>query len=160
MASTYALPITPASHSHSHERSRSHYSPYTSAQSLGSLPLKEQGHRHQRSDMNGSGQLHGAVRSPCAEYNGHAHNHSHGHEHSHDHGNGHSHSHSRSTDSTWTLQPFINGKTKGRPRGESDLGRSPPRKNGSVAKYGFSPASPIQESTSPGPGFGFPPPSS
>ncbi|KAI4714014.1 hypothetical protein J4E89_001464 [Alternaria sp. Ai002NY15] len=84
--------------------------------------------------MNGNGHLHGAVRSPYAEYNSPAHEHEHGHERS------------GSNDSTYTLKPFSNGRPKGRARGESDLGRSPARKTPAVEKYGFSPVSPIQES--------------
>lgn len=142
MASTYALPITPTSqqHSHGHERSRS-YTPYSNGPSNLS-PLREPGHRHYRSEMNESGQLHGAVRSPYAEYNRHDHEHDH---HDHDHGHARGHSHSHSTDSTWTVQSFANGRSKGRARGESDLGRTPP-KTASAAKYGFAPSSPIQES--------------
>ncbi|CAN9084729.1 unnamed protein product [Alternaria alternata] len=81
-----------------------------------SSPAKDHGHRHTRSDMNGNGQLHGAVRSPYAEYNSPAREHDHGHERS------------GSNDSTYTLKPFLNGRPKGRQRGESDLGRSPARK--------------------------------
>ncbi|KAH5106755.1 hypothetical protein HBI46_098800 [Parastagonospora nodorum] len=136
MASTYALPIAPTSHAHSHERSQSQYSPYTNGPN--SSPLRANGHRHHQSDMSGNGQLHGAVRSPYAEYNGHAHEHNHTP----------SHDRSNSNDSSWTLQPFVNGRSKGRPRGEAEIGRSPPRKN-AAAKYGFSPVSPIQESEQP-----------
>jgi len=88
--------------------------------------------------MSGNGQLHGAVRSPYAEYNGHAHEHNHSH----------SHHRSNSNDSSWTLQPFVNGRSKGLPRAEAEIGRSPPRKN-AAAKYGFLPVSPIQESEQP-----------
>jgi zinc transporter 5/7 len=136
MASTYALPIAPTSHAHSHERSQSQYSTYSNGSASNSSPLRGQGHRQHRSEMSGNGQLHGAVRSPYAEYNGHA----------HDDAHGHGHSHSNSSDSAWTLKPFANGRAKGRPRGESDLGRSPPQKNAAAARYGFSPVSPIQES--------------
>lgn len=128
MASTYALPVAPTSHAHGHERSQSQYSAYSS-------PMEEHGHRQQRSDMSANGQVQGAVRSPYAEHNTHAQEHNHAH----------SHGHSNSNDSSWTLKPFANGRAKARPRGESDLGRSPPRKNASAAKYGFSPVSPIQE---------------
>lgn len=142
MASTYALPIAPTSHSHSHahahshERSQSQYSTYSNSPASNSSPMKGNGHRHNLSEMSGNGQLHGAVRSPYAEYNGHAHEHN------------HSHSHKRSTsnDSAWTLQPFVNGRTKGRSRGDSDLGSTPPRKNAGSAKYAFTAVSPIQES--------------
>ncbi|KAF2850399.1 hypothetical protein T440DRAFT_112188 [Plenodomus tracheiphilus IPT5] len=136
MASTYALPtaITAHSHSHahSHGRSRSHYtpepSPYASSPSTGASPAKENGHRHHRSDMHGSGQLHGAVRSPYAEYNDPAHDHNHG---------GHDRTPSNDSTSTYTLRPFLNGGSAGRLRGDSDLGRSSPRKG--ATKYGFSP---------------------
>jgi zinc transporter 5/7 len=133
MASTYALPIAPTSHAHSHERSQSQYSTYSNGTAAEASPMKTNGHRHQRSDMSANGQLHGAVRSPYAEYNTHAHEHNHGHRHS------------NSNDSSWTLQPFVNGRSKARPRGESDLGRSPPRKNASAAKFGFPLVSPISE---------------
>ncbi|KAI4678451.1 uncharacterized protein J4E84_008706 [Alternaria hordeiaustralica] len=138
MASTYALPIAPTSHTHSHGRSSSQYTPDPSSYANGTVnassPAKDHGHRHTRSDMNGNGHLHGAVRSPYAEYNSPAHEHEHGHERS------------GSNDSTYTLKPFSNGRPKGRARGESDLGRSPARKTPAVEKYGFSPVSPIQES--------------
>jgi zinc transporter 5/7 len=147
MASTYALPMAPSSqpHTHSHERSQSQYSTYSNGTASNASPIRANGHRHQPSDMsatgNANGQLHGAVhsQSPYAEHNMHAHQHTHGH------------SHSNSNDSSWTLKPFVNGsgggsvRPKGRPRGESDLGRSPPRKNAAAAKYGFSPVSPIDE---------------
>lgn len=140
MASTYALPIAPTSLPHSHECSQSQYSSYSNGPA--SSPLRANGHRHHQSDMSGNGQLHGAVRSPYAEYNGHTQEHNHGHNH------GHNHHHSNSNDSSWTLQPFVNGRSKGRSRGEAEMGRSPPRKN-AAAKYGFSPVSPIQESEQP-----------
>ncbi|KAH7356318.1 cation efflux family-domain-containing protein [Pyrenochaeta sp. MPI-SDFR-AT-0127] len=131
MASTYALPIVPTTHSHNHGRSQSHYtpepSPYSNSPLTGASPARELGHRHYKSDMNGQGRLHGAVRSPYAEYNGHGPNHDHGHDRS------------NSSDSAYTLKPFLNGRSKGRARGDSDLGRSPPRKSASSAKYGFSP---------------------
>jgi zinc transporter 5/7 len=135
MASTYALPMVPTSHAHNHERSSSQYSAYSNGPASNSSPLRGQGHghRHQPSDMSANGQLHGAVRSPYAEYNGQAHEHNHGH------------NRASSTDSTWTLQPFANGRSMGRSRGDPDLGRSPPRKNAAATKYGFSPVSPIHE---------------
>lgn len=125
MASTYALPMATASHAHSHERSQSQYSTYSNGTASNASPQRANGHghRHQRSDMSANGQLHA--------------------EHSHQHNR------SNSNDSSWTLKPFVNGngsaRSKGRPRGESDLGRSPPRKNAAAAKYGFSPVSPIEE---------------
>ncbi|KAI8931377.1 hypothetical protein NX059_011710 [Plenodomus lindquistii] len=144
MASTYALPTTATtanahththshshSHSHSHGRSQSQYtpepSPYASSPMTGASPAKENGHRHYRSDMNGSGQLHGAVRSPYAEYNNSAHDHNHSHERKA----------SNDSTSTYTLKPFLNGGSASRLRGDSDLGRSSPRKG--ATKYGFSP---------------------
>ena len=137
MASTYVLPITPTSHTHSHGRSRSQHTPepapYSSNLMNGTSPVKENGHRHYRSEMNGNGQLYGAVRSPYAEYNGHAHDHNHGHERT------------ASSDSTYTLKPFLSVRPKHRPRGESDLGRSPTAKTVVAERYGFSPVSPIQE---------------
>lgn len=139
MASTYALPIAPTSHTHSYGRSSSQYTPESSSYSNNSMngaaPAKDHSHRHTRSDMNGNGHLHGAVRSPYAEYNSPA------QDHEHQHG----HERSGSNDSTYTLKPFLNGRPKGRPRGESDLGRSPARKTLAAEKYGFSPVSPIQE---------------
>jgi zinc transporter 5/7 len=78
MASTYALPMVPANHAHSHERSESQYSAYSNGSAANSSPLRGSGHRHQRSDMSANGQMHGAVRSPYAEYNTQAHEHSHG----------------------------------------------------------------------------------
>ncbi|KAF2029918.1 hypothetical protein EK21DRAFT_100829 [Setomelanomma holmii] len=136
MASTYALPIAPTSHTHSHERSQSQYSTYSNGSASNPSPLRGQGHRPHRSEMSANGQLHGAVRSPYAEYSGSTLHNEHDHEHSH----------SKSGDSTWTIKPFANGRSSSRPRGESDLGRSPPRKNATAARYGFLPVSPIQES--------------
>jgi zinc transporter 5/7 len=141
MASTYALPITPASHSHSHGRSRSQYTPepapYLSNVVNGASPAKEHGHRTYRADMNGSGQLHGAVRSPYAEYNGHEHEHEHGHERGQER--------PASNTPTYTFKPLLSARPKHAPRGESDLGRSPVAKTAVAEKYGFSPVSPIQE---------------
>lgn len=138
MASTYALPMAPTSHAHSnHERSQSQYSSYSNGPASNSSSPRRgpgRGHQHNLSEMSANGQLHGAVRSPYAEYNGHAHDHNHGHQRS------------SSNDSSWTLQPFVNGKSKGRSRGEAEIGRSPPRKGTTANKYGFSPVSPIQES--------------
>ena len=139
MASTYALPSAPTPQAHAHGRSRSQYtpepSPYSNSALNGASPAKELGHRPYRSEMNGNGQLHGAARSPYAEHNDHGHDHDHGHDRS------------ASNDSTYTLKPFLSGRPKGRPRGESDLGRSPQRKGASTSRYGFSP---IQE-TAPAP---------
>jgi zinc transporter 5/7 len=140
MASTYALPIAPTSHTHSHGRSSSQYTPessaYTNNSMDGASPAKDHGHRHTRSDMNANGQLHGAVRSPLAEYNSPVHEHEHGHVHERSGSNG----------STYTLKPFWKGRPKGLQRGESDLGRSPARIAPAAGGYGFSPVSPIQES--------------
>ena len=136
MASTYVLPIAPTSHAHSHGRSRSHYtsepSPYSSSPIAGNSPAKEYGHRNYRSDMNSnsSGQLGGAVPTPYTEYSGHTHDLGHGHERS------------LSNESAYTLKPFMNGRSIGRARGESELGLSPLRNSASSKKYGFSP---IQE---------------
>jgi zinc transporter 5/7 len=147
MASTYALPMAPTSHTHAHAHSHSHervqsqsqtnYSPYANGQTNNSSPMKGPGHQHTHSDLSEKGQLHGAVRSPYAEYNGNAQGHKHNHSHGHDR--------SSSNESSWTLKPFANPRPKPRPRGESDLGRTPPRKNASAAKYGFPLVSPIQE---------------
>lgn len=123
MASTYALPIAPTAHTHSHGRSLSQYTPepsgYSNSAQNGTTPEKKHGHRHARSEMNGNGQSHGAVSSPYAKHNTHAHEHNHGHERS------------TSTDSAYTLKPFLNARAKKTPV---------------VDKYGFSPVSPIQES--------------
>jgi zinc transporter 5/7 len=135
MASTYALPVAPTSHAHSHERSSSQYAPYANGPNNNSSPMKGYGHAHTQSDMSEKGQLLGAVRSPYAEYNGQTHEHDHSH----------SHERAGSKDSSWTLKPFANGRPKPRPRGESDLGRTPPRKNASAARYGFPLVSPIAE---------------
>lgn len=146
MASTYALPVTPRSHTHSHGRSSSQYTPesssYTASPINGASPVRKHGHRHNRSEANTNGQLYGAVRSQYAEYNGHAHSHAHDHAHEHKH----AHARSTSNDSTYTLKPFLNpamGRSTGRPRGESDLGR-PPSKT-PLTTYGFSSVSPIHE---------------
>jgi zinc transporter 5/7 len=146
MASTYALPIAPTSHAHSHGRSpsqpQSHYftapSPNRSERSKALSPVEEgniptTGHQHHKSNM--SGQLYGAVRSPYAEYNSNAHDHNHGHSHSH------SHTHSNSNGSTHALASFANGRTNGRLGGDSP---QTPRKNAAAAKYGL--FSPVQES--------------
>lgn len=143
MASTYALPIAPATNTHSHGRTRSQYAPeatpHANEAMNGSSPARSNGaHRHSHSEMNGHGQLHGAVRSPYAEYNGTAHEHDHGHAHSHSH----SHSHSQSNDSAYTIKPFMNGRSNGGTRGELGFGQSPQRKGASAKRYGFSP---IQE---------------
>jgi zinc transporter 5/7 len=141
MASTYALPAAPTSHAHGHERSSSQYTPYANGASSNnhSSQMTGYGHAHTQSDLSEKGELLGAVRSPYAEYNGHAHEHNHSHSHSQ------SHERAGSRDSSWTLKPFANARPKPRPRGESDLGRTPPRKNASAAKYGFPLVSPIAE---------------
>lgn len=145
MASTYALPAVSASRTHSHGRTRSQYAPspglHPDRAISGTPPAKANAHRHSHSyvEMNTSGQLYGAVRSPYAEYNGSVHDHEHDHNHNHDHG----HAHSHSTDSTYSLKPFANGRPNGGARVETDLGRSPQRKAASARRYGFSP---IQES--------------
>ncbi|KAH8726466.1 cation efflux family-domain-containing protein [Phaeosphaeriaceae sp. PMI808] len=122
MASTYALPIAPAPHAHNHERAQSqtHYSPYQNRQSINpSSSMRDHGHRHAQSEMNGGRHL-----------------------------TSHTHARAGSGDSSWTLKPFANGRSQGRLSSDTNLGRSPPRKNASMsaAKYGFSPVSPIQES--------------
>jgi zinc transporter 5/7 len=53
-------------------------------------------------------------------------------------GHGHSHSHSTPVDKVLALNPFA----KGRPRGESDLGRAPPQISSAPKGYAFEP---IQE---------------
>jgi zinc transporter 5/7 len=134
MASTYALPLNPATQTPSHARSHSQYSsedstPWTGTMN-GSSPLAQNGaangHRHHRSEV--PGQLHNQNLSPY----------SHSPSHSHDHSHSNGHTHSLSTESTYTLKPFMGGRPQVRPRGESDLGRPNPRKNAG-AKFGFSP---------------------
>ncbi|KAF2687910.1 cation efflux protein [Lentithecium fluviatile CBS 122367] len=129
MASTYAIPFNPATQPHGHRHSRSHYSSDQSVlmngQANGASPSRGQppsagGHQHHRTQSNG--QLPPPILSPYGN----------GHDHTHEHG----HSHARSTDSTYTLKPFMNTRPKGRPRGESDLGR-PVQMTG--RKFGFSP---------------------
>lgn len=135
MASTATLPTTTTAHSHSHSHSHGHShhppepSPCASSASTGASPAKEQGHRQYRADMNGNGQLHGAVRSPYAEYSDRAHHHSHSY--------GHDRVPSNDSTATYTLKPFSNGGATGRLRGDADLGRPSPRK--AATKYGFSP---------------------
>jgi zinc transporter 5/7 len=130
MASTYALPYNPATqtHGHGHSRSSSDRSPMMNGQANGASPPRASagGHHHHGSESNGY--LNAPVLSPYAESHDHAHE---------------GHSHTRSTDSTYTLKPFINTRPKNRARGESDLGR-PVQANG--RKFGFSP---IQEVPNP-----------
>jgi zinc transporter 5/7 len=131
MASTYALPIDNASPARGHGHSRSHFAadhaaPWP-AQMNGASPPRAPSqaggaHRPARSEMNG--QLYTQGLSPY----GHQHN------QSRDHG----HSHSRSTESTYTLKPFMNVRPQMRPRGESDLGR-PAGSKGGAMKQAFSP---------------------
>ncbi|KAF1937871.1 hypothetical protein EJ02DRAFT_384863 [Clathrospora elynae] len=137
MASTYALPMAPTTHTHSHGRSRSsHYTPEPAAYANGTMTgvslARDNGHWQHKSELNGSGPLQSAVQSPYAEYNRHAHDHNQGHERA------------TSKDSSYTLKPFFSARPK-ITRGESDLGRTPPRKAAAAAKYGFSLISPIQE---------------
>ncbi|KAF2625205.1 cation efflux protein [Macroventuria anomochaeta] len=157
MASTYALPIAPTSHSHGHGRSQSqsHYftapSPNSSGRSKVLSPVEEgnnptSGHQHHRPNM--SGQLYGAVRSPYAEYNSNAHNHSHSHSHGHSHS--HSHAHTNSNGSTHSLTSFANGRTNSRLGLDSP---QTPRKNAAAAKYGL--FSPVQESAPVQPSLSF-----
>ncbi|KAF2739445.1 hypothetical protein EJ04DRAFT_484271 [Polyplosphaeria fusca] len=129
MASTYALPLNPAAQSHTltHAHSRSHNfsdrRPSWNGSINNSSPAKSQSahpHAHHLSDVNG--QL------PTSPY-----------------ANGHDQS--RSIDSSFTLKPFM-GRPRGRPRGESDLGRPPSRKSATTGKFGFSP---IQEALAPPP---------
>lgn len=127
MASTYALPLNPATHTHthahahSHARSSSQYSsdstaPWPATAMDDVSPPRQNGH-----DVNA--QSHAQNLSPYA----HSHSHS------------HSHTHSASTESTYALKPFMAGRPKGRSRGDSDLGRPMPRKPAHPA------FSPIQE---------------
>ncbi|KAF2195352.1 hypothetical protein K469DRAFT_615891 [Zopfia rhizophila CBS 207.26] len=133
MASTYALPVNPAPQSHSHGHSRSQFlsdrPPPWNGQVNGASPVKKghtNGHIHHHSELNG--QLPSPGLSPYADL----------HEHTHDH--------SRSVDSSFSLKPLMGGRPRGRPRGESDLGRPPTRKSNTAGKFGFSP---IQEVPAP-----------
>lgn len=137
MASTYALPTDNVSPARGHGHSRSHYAQDHSVpwngQMNGLSPPGAQsqvggGHRHARSEMNGQPTSQGL--SPY------------GHEHSNSHS--HSHGHSRSNGSTYTLKPFME-RPKGRPRGESDLGRPA----GAKSAGGMSAFSPIHEHPAP-----------
>lgn len=90
--------------------------------------------------MGAGGQLYGAARSQYAEYNSQLQTQPQEHKHGHER--------STSRDSTYTLKPFLNGsmgRPKGRPRGDSDLGRVIPKKTPVIDRYGFSPVSPIEE---------------
>lgn len=140
MASTYALPLNPAAQSHSHGHSRSHNFSERRPSWNGSInstsPAKSQsahshshnGHAHHLSEVHGQVPI-----SPYAN----------GHDHYFEPG----HDQSRSIDSALTLKPFM-GRPRGRPRGESDLGRPPSRKSATTGKFGFSP---IQETQAPPP---------
>jgi solute carrier family 30 (zinc transporter), member 5/7 len=133
MASTYALPLNPTP-SHSHKQSPSQYlaNHEPAWEPMNGHSPADGGHRHHQSALNG--QLHG--REPSL----HTDDHDHSHEHSRDR--------PVSRDSTYTLKPFMSARPKGRPRGESDLGRPPSRKSAATAKFGFSP---IQEAPAPPP---------
>ncbi|KAF2878132.1 cation efflux family-domain-containing protein [Massariosphaeria phaeospora] len=140
MASTYALPLNSTTQAHSHGHSRSHYladrpsQPWNGAVN-GASPGRGHAHsagshRHHRSEMNGQAGAPGPA-PRLAGSDDRAHDHDHAHERS------------LSTSSTaHTITPLMSGRPKGRPRGESDLGRPPSRKSGAAGKFGFSP---IQE---------------
>ncbi|KAF2478040.1 cation efflux protein [Lindgomyces ingoldianus] len=138
MASTYALPLNTSAHTHGHGHSQSHYlsdrPPSWAGQVNGVSSGKKEstqssaGHHHHRSELNG--QLRAPEPSPYADSR----------EHSHDH--------SRSTDSGFSLKPLMGGRPRGRPRGESDLGRPPTRKSNAAGNFGFSP---IHETPAPPP---------
>ncbi|KAF2267364.1 hypothetical protein CC78DRAFT_558830 [Lojkania enalia] len=137
MASTYALSVNSATHAHSHGRSRSHYTgeqlPSWNGSINGTSPMKNPnphlntGHSHHRSDMSGQ-----PVPSPYAD--------------SQDYFHEHSAERSRSIDSTFKFKPLMGGRPRGRPRGESDLGRPPSRKSVAGANFGFDP---IEEAPAP-----------
>lgn len=141
MASTYALPVNPTSQSYGHGHSRSHYisdgRPAWTDMNGHSHSGGGHGHGHGRSHSHAHAEVNGQLRSqepsPYANSNGNGH----GHEHHHSH----DHTHDR-TQSTETLKAFMSGRPRGRPRGESDLGRPPSRKSAAAGKFGFPP---IQE---------------
>jgi len=147
MASTYDVPLDPMSHSRGHGHlhsaySRDHFATWNSTVN-GASPSSGQSpatgdHLPSRSEMNR--QLHTQALSPYR----HNHDHDHDHTHAHAYENGNGHTHSRSSESTYSLKSFMNGKSKNRPRGESDLGR--PTSGRSAA--GNMPFSPIQENPS------------
>jgi zinc transporter 5/7 len=140
MASTYALPLNPAAQTrHGHSRSQLLPSQTSSwnGQVNGAAPTNghapSSSHRHYKSEVNG--QLHnGQTVSPYAD----------SHERSHSHSHDHSHNRDRGRSSEFSLKPFMPGRPKIRPRGESDLGRPPSRTRTTTAgKFGA--FSPIQE---------------
>jgi zinc transporter 5/7 len=143
MASTYALPLNPAAQTrHGHSRSQvlsTNTSPW-SGQVSGAAPTNghapSSSHHHHKSEVN-SQLRNGQIASPYTD--------SHERSHSHDQ----SHSHDRTRSSEFSLKPFMPGRPKIRPRGESDLGRPPstPRTTTSAAKFGA--FSPIQEGPPP-----------
>ncbi|ORX94755.1 cation efflux family-domain-containing protein [Clohesyomyces aquaticus] len=139
MASTYALPLNSTTHAHSHGPSRSRYASESSSwvgQINGASPVKKGAmasggsHHHHHSEQNG--QLRATEPSPYTDNR--EHNHTHAHTHSYDQ--------PRSLDSTYALKPIMGGRPRGRPRGESDLGRPATRKSNAAGNFGFSP---IQE---------------
>jgi hypothetical protein len=137
MASTYALPLNPPSHSHSHGQLRSQYlsdrRPSVTGNANLTSPMKANnsvnhtGHTHTPLEMGKQ------LVSPYAA------------DHEHDHGHDHTHNYSKS-DSTYALKSIVGSRPRTRPRGESDLGRPVSRKSSKVAGYGFSP---IQEGPAP-----------
>ncbi|KAF2115271.1 cation efflux family-domain-containing protein [Lophiotrema nucula] len=133
MASTYALPLNP-SHDHGpRSHSFSDRRPSWNGQPNGSSPARKggiyamNGHQHHHSALDGQ-----IATSPYANRQDQYH--------------AHTHEPTRSIDSTLTLKPFLSGRPRGRPRGESDLGRPPSRKSATTGNYGFSP---IQEAPAP-----------
>ncbi|KAF2807713.1 cation efflux protein [Mytilinidion resinicola] len=120
---SYALPLNSGSTAHSHGHSPSHSRPVISERPPSWI-----------GQLNG-----GALKKMPSNTSLHSHSHSHSHlDHqlSHDMGpsdHQHSHSHSTPVDKVLALNPF----TKGRPRGESDLGRAPPRISNTSKGYAF-----------------------
>lgn len=126
MASTYALPLNSGSHGHSHGHSRSHNRAllperapaWTNGRTLKKPASSNSLHSHSNSDLDN--QLRIDSLSPYTNHYDHFHN------------------HSQSVDSGFAFNPSM----RGRPRGESDLGRPPQRPNNASNGYGFPP---IQE---------------
>ncbi|KAF2495139.1 cation efflux protein [Lophium mytilinum] len=120
---SYALPLNSGSTAHNHGHSHSHSRP-----AISERPPSWIG------QLNG-----GALKKTPSNTSLHSHSHSHSHlDHqlTHDMGTSdhqHSHSHSTPVDKVLALNPFV----KGRPRGESDLGRAPPRINNTSKGYAF-----------------------
>lgn len=146
MASTYALPLNPTAQTH-HGHSRSQFLSSQTAtwdsQVNGGAPTNgnaiSNGHRHYKSEVN-SQLANAQTASPYTD----------SHERSHSHSHTQSHSHDRGRSSEFSLKPFMPGRPKLRPRGESDLGR-PASSTRTTAAGKFGAFSPIQEGPPPPP---------